>query len=224
VDVERPNRSTTYFEEIGLLGADSSHDTVIKKETSMKGAGTKKELSPKKREELLKALKVRFEKNMNRHKGLEWAKVQARLEANAEKLWALNEMEKTGGEPDVAGHDKKTGEYIFFDCSPETPKGRTSVCYDREGLESRKEHKPKNNAIDMAADMGIELLTEEQYRDLQKLGNFDTKTSSWVKTPADIRKLGGALFCDRRYGHVFVFHNGAQSYYSARAFRGSLRV
>jgi hypothetical protein len=190
----------------------------------MKGAATKKELSPEQREELLKALKARFEKNRNRHEGLAWAKVQAKLEANAEKLWSLNEMERTGGEPDVVGHDKKTGEYIFADCSPESPEGRTSVCYDREGLDSRKEHKPKNNAIDMAAAMGIELLTEEQYRELQKLGNFDTKTSSWVKTPADIRKLGGALFCDRRFGHVFVYHNGAQSYYGARAFRGSLRV
>ena len=190
----------------------------------MKGVETKKELSPEQREELLRALKARFEKNMNRHKGLEWAKVQAKLEANPEKLWSLNEMERTGGEPDVVGHDKKTGEYIFYDCSAESPKGRRSVCYDREGLESRKEHKPENNAIDMAAAMGIELLTEEQYRELQKLGNFDTKTSSWVKTPSDIRKLGGALFCDRRYGHVFVYHNGAQSYYAARAFRGSLRV
>ncbi len=159
----------------------------------------KKELSPEQREELLRALKARFEKNMNRHKGLEWAKVQAKLEANTEKLWSLNEMERTGGEPDVVGHDKKTGEYIFYDCSAESPKGRRSVCYDREALESRKEHKPENNAIDMAAAMGIELLTEEQYRELQKLGNFDTKTSSWVKTPSDIRKLGGALFCDRRY-------------------------
>ena len=184
----------------------------------------KKELSPKQREELLRALKARFEKNMNRNKGLEWAKVQAKLEANTEKLWSLNEMERTGGEPDVVGHDKKTGEYVFYDCSAESPKGRTSVCYDREGLESRKEHKPKNNAIDMAAAMGIELLTEEQYLELQKFGDFDTKTSSWVKTPADIRKLGGALYCDRRYGRVFAGHNGAQSYYSARAFRGSLRV
>ena len=190
----------------------------------MKGAGTKNELSPKEREELLKALKARFEKNMGRHKGLEWAKVQAKLEANAEKLWSLSEMEKTGGEPDVVGHDKKTGEYIFFDCSPETPEGRTSVCYDREALDSRKEHKPKNSAMDMSAAMGIELLTEEQYHELQKLGNFDTKTSSWVKAPADIRKLGGALFGDRRFGRVFVYHNGAQSYYSARAFRGSLRI
>ena len=161
---------------------------------------------------------------MNRHKTLEWAKVQARLEANAEKLWSLNEMERTGGEPDVVGHDKKTGEYIFFDCSAETPRDRTSVCYDREGLESRKEHKPENNAMDMAAAMGIELLTEEQYQELQKLGNFDTKSSSWVKTPADIRKLGGAIFGDRRFGRVFVYHNGAESYYSGRGFRGSLRV
>jgi hypothetical protein len=184
----------------------------------------KKELAPKQREELLSSLKARFEKNMNRHKGLEWAKVQAKLEANTEKLRSLNEMERTGGEPDVVGHDKKTGEYIFYDCSAESPKGRRSVCYDREGRESRKEHKPENNALDMAADMGIELLSEEQYRELQKLGNFDTKSSSWVKTPSDIRKLGGALFCDRRYDHVFVYHNGAESYYAARAFRGSLRV
>jgi Protein of unknown function (DUF4256) len=184
----------------------------------------KKDLSPEQREELLRALKARFEKNMNRHKGLEWAQVQAKLEANAEKLWSLNEMERTGGEPDVVGHDKKTGEYIFYDCSAESPKGRRSVCYDREALESRKEHKPEDNAIDMAAAMGIELLTEEQYRELQKLANFDTKTSSWVKTPSDIRKLGGALFCDRRYDTVFVYHNGAESYYAARAFRGSLRV
>jgi hypothetical protein len=184
----------------------------------------KKEFSTKHREELLNTLKARFEKNINRHKGLEWAKVQAKLEANTEKLWSLNEMERTGGEPDVVGHDKKTGEYIFYDCSPESPKGRRSVCYDREALESRKEHKPEDNAIDMAAGIGIELLTEEQYRELQKLGNFDSKTSSWVKTPADIRKLGGALFCDRRYNTVFVYHNGAESYYAARGFRGSLRV
>jgi hypothetical protein len=190
----------------------------------MKGAETKKELSPKEREELLKALKARFEKNMDRHKGLEWAKAQAKLEANAEKLWSLNQMEKTGGEPDVVGHDKKTGEYIFFDCSPESPKGRTSVCYDREALDSRKEHKPKNSAMDMAAAMGIELLTEEQYHELQKLGEFDTKSSSWVKAPADIRKLGGGLFGDCRFGRVFIYHNGAQSYYSGRGFRGSLRV
>src|SRR5436309_15046980 len=173
----------------------------------------KRELAPKQREQLLRVLKARFEKNMNRHKGIECAKVQARLEAHTEKLWSLNEMERAGGEPGVVGHDKKTGEYIFYDCSSESPKGRRSVCYDREGLESRKEHKPANNAIDMAAAMGIELLTEEEYQGLQKLGNFDTKTSSWVKTPADIRKLGGALYCDRRYGRVFVGHNGAQSYY-----------
>lgn len=184
----------------------------------------KNELSPEQREELLSALKTRFEKNRNRHKGLEWVKVQARLEANPEKLWPLHEMERTGGEPDVAGHDKKTGEYIFYDCSAESPKGRRSLCYDREALEARKEHKPKDSAIDMAAAMGIELLTEEQYRELQKLGDFDTKTSSWVKTPADIRKLGGALFCDYRYGHVFTYHNGAESYYAARGFRGALRV
>jgi hypothetical protein len=184
----------------------------------------KKELSPEQREELMRALKVRFEKNMNRHKGIEWTKVQAKLEANAEKLWSLNEMERTGGEPDVIGIDKKTGEYIFYDCSAESPKGRRSVCYDGEALESRKEHKPQNNAIDMAADMGIELLTEEQYRELQKPGNFDTKTSSWVKTPAEIRKQGGAIYCDRRYDHVFVYHNGAESYYAVRGFRGSLRV
>src|SRR5205814_4913306 len=184
----------------------------------------KKDLSPEQREELLRALKARFEKNMNRHKGLEWDKVQAKLEADTERLWSLNEMERTGGEPDVVGHDKKAGEYIFYDCSAESPKDRRSVCYDREALESRKEHKPKNNAIDMAGAMGIELLTEEQYRELQKLGEFDTKTSSWVKTPSEIRKLGGAIFCDRRYGRVFVGHNGAQSYYSARGFRGSLSV
>ncbi len=184
----------------------------------------KKALSPRQREELLRALKARFEKNMNRHKGLEWAKVRAKLEANTEKLWSLAEMERTGGEPDVVGHDKKTGEYIFYDCSAESPKGRRSICYDREALESRKEHKPKDSALDIAAAMGFELLTEEQYRELQKLGEFDTKTSSWVKTPSDIRKLGGALFCDRRYDTVFVYHNGADSYYAARAFRGSLRV
>ena len=184
----------------------------------------KKKLSPEQREELLRALKARFEKNMNRHKGLEWAKVQAKLEANTEKLWSLNEMERTGGEPDVVGYDKKTGEYIFYDCSAESPKGRRSVCYDGEALESRKEFKPKDTAMDMAAAMGIEILTEEQYRELQKLGNFDTKTSSWLKTPSEIRKLGGAIFADRRYDHVFVYHNGADSYYAGRAFRGSLRV
>jgi len=189
----------------------------------------KKELSPEQREELLRTLKVRFEKNTNRHIGLEWAKVQAKLEANPdsyrdEKLWSLNEMERTGGEPDVVGHDKKTGRYIFYDCSAESPKGRRSVCYDREALEARKEHKPKDSALDMADAMGIELLTEEQYRALQKFGNFDTKTSSWVKTPYAIRKLGGAIFCDRRYDHVFTYHNGAESYYAARGFRGSLMV
>ena len=184
----------------------------------------KKELPQKQREELLKALKARFEKNVSRHKGLEWAKVQARLEASPEKLCSLFEMEITGGEPDVVGHDKRTGEYIFFDCSAETPKGRVSVCYDREGWLSRKEHRPKTTAMDMAATMGVELLTEEQYLDLQKLGEFDLKTSSWVKAPADIRKLGGALYGERRYGRVFVGHNGAQSYYAARAFRGSLKV
>jgi hypothetical protein len=183
-----------------------------------------KDMNAKQREELLRALKARFEKNMKRHKGLEWDKVQAKLEANTEKLWSLNEMERTGGEPDVIAHDKKTSEYIFYDCSAESPKGRRSVCYDREALESRKEHKPENSAMDMAAAMGIELLTEEHYRQLQQLGDFDTKTSSWVKTPADIRTLGGAIFCDRRYDHVFVYHNGAESYYAARGFRGSLRV
>ena len=183
-----------------------------------------KKLALEQREELFRTLKARFEKNMNRHKGLEWAKVQAKLEANAEKLWSLNEMERTNGEPDVVGQDTKTGEYIFYDCSPESPNGRRSICYDREALESRKEHKPENNVIDMAAAMGIELLSEEQYRELQKLGKFDTKTSSWVKTPSEIRKLGGAIFADFRYGNVFVYHNGAESYYGARAFRGSLRV
>jgi hypothetical protein len=184
----------------------------------------KKELSDKQREELLKTVQARFEKNTNRHKGLEWTKVQAKLEANPDKLWSLYGMESTGGEPDVVGHDKETGEYIFSDCCAETPKGRISVCYDREGLESRKEHKPKTSAIDLATEMGIQLLTEEQYLTLQKLGEFDTKTSSWVKTPPEIRKLGGALYGDRRYGRVFIGHNGAQSYYAARAFRGSLRV
>ena len=196
----------------------------MKAKTMKSIRSNKKELSPEQREELLRTLKVRFEKNMHRHKGLEWAKVQARLEANTEKLWSLHEMERTGGEPDVVGQDKKAGEYIFYDCSAESPKGRRSVCYDREALESRKEHKPRDSAVDMATAMGIELLTEEQYRELQKLGEFDTKTSSWVKTPPEIRKLDGALFCDRRYDHVFVYHNGAESYYGARAFRGSLRV
>jgi hypothetical protein len=184
----------------------------------------KKQLSTSLREELLSTLKARFEKNMKRHKGLDWAAIQTKLNANTEKLWSLDEMERTGGEPDVVGHDKKTSEYIFYDCSAESPKGRRSICYDHEALESRKEHKPENSAVQMAADMGIELLTEEQYRELQVLGNFDTKTSSWVKTPAVIRKLGGAIFCDRRYDQVFLYHNGAESYYAARAFRGSLRV
>ena len=183
----------------------------------------KKALSPEQRERLLRAIKARFLKNINRHKGLEWAGVQAKLKANTEKLWSLNEMERTGGEPDVVGHDNKTSEYIFYDCSEESPKGRRNVCYDREGLEARKTFKPEHNAIDMAAAMGIELLTEEQYRELQKIGNFDTKTSSWLKTPSDIRKLGGAIFADRRYGHVFVYHNSAPSFYGVRAFRGSLR-
>jgi len=185
---------------------------------------TKRELSAKQYEELLRVLKARFEKNMNRHKGFEWAKVQTKLEANAKRLWSLNEMEKTGGEPDVVEQDKQTGEYIFYDCSVESPKVRRSLCYDREALESRKEHQPENNVIDMAAAIGIELLTEKQYRELQKLGKFDLKTSSWVRTPADIRKLGGAIFCDRRYDTVFTYHNGAESYYAARGFRGSLKV
>ena len=185
---------------------------------------SKKELSVAQTHELLHTLKTRFEKNMERHKGIEWIKVQAKLEANTDKLWVLDEMEITGGEPDIVDYDEKTGEYIFYDCSAESPKGRRSICYDLEGLESRKEHQPENNAIDMAAAMGIELLTEEQYRFLQQLGKFDTKTSSWIVTPPGIRKLGGALFGDRRYDHVFVYHNGAQSYYAARAFRGLLRV
>src|SRR4030066_2291491 len=189
----------------------------------MSNVEIKKELSPEQHQELLRALKARFEKNMNRHTGLEWAKVQAKLETNTQKLWSLNEMERTGGEPDVVDHDIKTGEYIFYDCSAESPNGRRNVCYDREGQESRKEHRPENNAVDMAAAMGIELLTEEQYRELQKLGKFDTKTSSWVKTPSNIRKLGGAIFADRRYDHVFVYHNGAETYYGGRAFRGSPR-
>ena len=189
-----------------------------------KANGNNRKLSPEQREELLEALRARFDKNMNRHRGLEWAKVQARLEADAGKLWSLHEMERTGGEPDVVGQDKKTGEYIFYDCSPESPAGRRNVCYDREALESRKEHRPENNAVDMAAAMGTELLTEEQYRELQRLGIFDARTSSWVKTPTEIRKLGGALFCDRRYDHVFTYHNGAESYYGARGFRVSLMV
>jgi hypothetical protein len=184
----------------------------------------KNELPPQQREELLSALKDRFEKNLNRHKDINWAKVQTRLEANSEKLWSLSEMERTGGAPDVVGHDKKTGEFIFFDCSPESPKARASLCYDREALDSRKEHKPKNNAVELAASMGIELLTEEQYLALQNLGEFDTKSSSWLKTPADMRKLGGALFGDRRFGRVFFYHHGAESYYGGMGFRGSLKV
>lgn len=184
----------------------------------------KKELLPEQREELLRILKERFEKNMNRHQGLEWTKVLAKLEANAEKLWALDDMEISGGEPDVVGYDQESGEYIFYDCSAESPKGRRSVCYDAEALESRKEHKPKNSALEMAAAMGIEILTEEEYRKLQQFGKFDTKTSSWIQTPAAIRKLGGALFADYRYDTIFVYHNGAESYYAARGFRGSLRV
>lgn len=184
----------------------------------------KKKLSPQQSKELLNTLKARFEKNMDRHKGVEWTKIEAKLQASPEKLWSLSEMERTGGEPDVVGYDKKTGEYIFYDCAAESPKGRRSICYDREALDARKEHKPKDSALDMAAAIGIELLTEEQYRELQKLGNFDTKTSSWIKTPSEIRKLGGALFCDRRYDQVFLYHNGADSYYAARGFRGSLRI
>lgn len=187
-------------------------------------SNNKKELSAEQREELLKTLKTRFEKNMNRHEGIEWANVQAKLEANPKKLWSLDDMEITGGEPDVVGYDKKTNEYIFYDCSAESPKGRRSLCYDRQALDSRKEHKPESSALDVAAAMGIEILTEDQYRELQQFGKFDTKTSSWVKTHADIRKLGGAIFCDYRYGTVFTYHNGAESYYAARAFRGALKV
>lgn len=185
---------------------------------------TKNKLPATEAAALLSTLKTRFEKNSQRHKGIEWSKVEARLKANAEKLWSLAEMEATGGEPDVTGHDKKTGEFIFYDCAPESPKDRRSICYDHEALESRKEHKPKNSAVEMAADMGVSLLTETEYRELQQLGNFDTKTSSWIQTPPAIRKLGGALFCDRRFDTVFVYHNGAESYYAARGFRGSLRV
>jgi hypothetical protein len=190
----------------------------------MKNPEAKKTLMPPQQKDLLATLQARFEKNLNRHKGLVWAKVAARLEASSEKLWSLHEMERTGGEPDVVGHDKKTGEYLFVDCSAESPNGRTSLCYDRAALDSRKEFKPKNSAMDLAAAMGIELLTEEQYLDLQQLGNFDTKSSSWVQAPAEMRKLGGALYGDRRFGRVFIYHNGAQSYYSGRGFRGALRV
>jgi hypothetical protein len=209
--VERPRRSTADFERT---------DEYLRRVNTM----SKGTLSNKQREEILRTLQARFEKNMNRHKGLAWAPVQARLEANAQKLWSLYEMERTGGEPDVVGHDKKTGELIFYDCSAESPKDRRSLCYDREALTARKEHKPKDSAIDMAAAMGVALLTEDQYRQLQTLGDFDTKTSSWVQTPSPIRKLGGALFCDRRYNTVFLYHNGAESYYAARGFRGALRV
>jgi hypothetical protein len=196
----------------------------MKTTTSRSVNGTMKDFSPEIREQLLNVLKTRFERNTFRHEGLVWAQVQAKLEASAEKLWSLNEMERTGGEPDVAGLAGRTGEYVFFDCSAESPKGRRSLCYDREALESRKQHKPENSALEMAAAMGIDLLTEEQYRELQGLGEFDAKTSSWIRTPPQIRQLGGALFCDRRYGNVFVYHNGAESYYAARGFRGSLRV
>jgi hypothetical protein len=215
VDVERARGSANHSEKIGSTGRH------------VKGGNTvmsKLALPKKQHEDLLRLLRARFEKNMNRHKGLEWAKVQAKLDTNPEKLWSLNEMERTGGEPDVVGHDKKTDEYIFYDCSADSPKDRRSLCYDREALDSRKENKPKGSAVDMASAMGIELLTEEQYRELQKLGAFDTKTSSWVKTPANIRRLGGAVFCDRRYDTLFLYHNGAESYYAARGFRGSLRV
>jgi len=225
VSEDEPSRKNTHVpESSGVTDKKRGKATTMRATRARNINSNKKDLSPEQREELLRALKARFEKNMNRHRGLVWAKVQAKLEVNAEKLWSLNEMETTGGEPDVVGHDKKTDEYIFYDCSAESPKGRRSFCYDREALESRKEHKPDDNAVDMAAAMAIELLTEEQYRELQKLGNFDTKTSSWVKTPSDIRKLGGALFCDRRFNTVFVYHNGAECYYAARAFRGSLRV
>ena len=194
------------------------------RQAQKRGVETRQQLPPGQQGALLKTLKARFEKHMNHHQGLQWAAVQARLEANPERLWSFNEMERTGGEPDVVGHDKKTGEYVFYDCSADSPKRRRSVCYDREALEARKEHKPKNSATDMAAAMGIEILTEAQYRELQTLGDFDTKTSSWVKTPPDIRERGGAIFCDRRYDHVFTYHNGAESYYAARAFRGALKV
>jgi len=215
-----------------ILRAESRHcldlaaarDSLYKMEIDMKTVKAKTKISPEEREELFNVWKNRFEKNRNRHEGLEWAKVKAKLEASPEKLWSLGEMERTGGEPDVVGQDKRTGEFLFFDCSPESPKDRRSLCYDREALDSRKEHKPKNSAMDLAAAMGIELLTEEQYRDLQKLGDFDTKTSSWLQSPAEIRKLGGAIFGDRRFDRVFVYHNGAESYYAGKVFRGSLRV
>lgn len=215
-----PSGNAVVYCSIGL-----SHSAILRaRENSMKNTKAKKELSPTQRDALIKALRTRFEENMHRHKGIEWAKVQTRLEAKPDKLWSLHEMERTGGEPDVIAHDKKTGEFQFVDCSSESPKGRRSICYDPEALASRKENKPADSALGMAAAMGVEVLTEEQYRNLQKLGEFDTKTSSWVITPANIRELGGALFCDRRYDTVFVYHNGAESYYAARAFRGALNV
>lgn len=222
MDVERPRRSTTLFKAIGLTSpaATRSHS----KDNMSKNMNSKKKLSSEQSEKLLKTLEARFEENMHRHKGMAWAKVRAKLEAHPEKLWSLNEMERTGGEPDVVAFDKKSGEFVFHDCSPETPNGRRSVCYDREGLESRKEHRPANTAIDMATEMGIQVLSEDDYRALQKFGPFDEKTSSWLLTPPAIRQHGGAIFGDYRYGQVFIYHNGAQSYYAARAFRGSLRV
>ena len=223
----RSNRARLRTKRAGVLaepGKITDHNLEVTTMTAKRERDTNKDLSAAQKEQLLKALQTRFAGNKDRHQGVDWAQVRMRLESNPKKIWSLHEMERTGGEPDVVRHDNKTGEYIFYDCSAESPKGRRSICYDREALDSRKEHKPADSAIDMAAAMGIELLTEEQYRQLQKLGNFDTKTSSWVKTPADIRKLGGALFCDRRYDTVFVYHNGADSYYAARAFRGSLRV
>jgi hypothetical protein len=238
VDVERPCRAATFLEAIdgdwrfvreGVIFEAANADAGRKRAVRLiyqtqEGIMPNVSLSKKQREEMLGTLKARFEKNMKRHTGLEWAKVLAKLEGNPEKLWSLHEMERTGGEPDVVGQEKKTGDFIFYDCSEESPKGRRSLCYDREALDSRKENKPKNSAMDMAAAMGVELLTEEQYRELQKLGEFDTKTSSWVKTPRAVRELGGALFCDRRFDTVFLYHNGAESYYAARGFRGWLRV
>jgi Protein of unknown function (DUF4256) len=217
--VTGPNRTLTGAAQFGGFGDQLERHGILTNVNSKKG-----NLQPMTAEQLLGAVKARFEKSMNRHEGLRWAQVQARLEAGAEKLWSLQEMERTGGEPDVVGRDEKTGEYVFYDCSAESPQGRRSLCYDRDALESRKQHKPKDNALDVAAAMGIELLAEEQYRELQKLGTFDMKTSSWIRTPVRIRKLGGALFCDRRYDTVFVYHNGAESYYAARGFRGALRV
>ena len=219
MDVERPRLATTSLEEVC-----STKSCVGPLTQNLINTMSKKKLSPEHRIELIKELKDRFEKNMSRHKGVDWPKVQAKLEANAEKLWSLSEMERTGGEPDVVGFDKKTGEFIFFDCSPESPKGRRSLCYDRAAWESRKEHKPESDAVSMAAAMGIEILAETQYRELQNLGEFDLKTSSWVRTPSNVRSLGGAIFCDRRFDTVFTYHNGAESYYAARGFRGSLRV